>query len=130
MRGFLVLSLIVACAPAAVADCVGPVCVVEQGYGPTDCAASGDFGYHETWVGLVGTPTEAQVGGNSFCYNGEETGQFHADTLYASGAGVYVAWSSTSSGCFVYAFTATSTLFEPCPAGVEPPNPGWGRVLP
>lgn len=111
-----------------------------------DCSSQG-YAYDEVMV--VTLAGYAVVRGDSLCYSENGGSTTYEDDLVTVGAGTEVASASVQwyrfrahdefngdwEGCrtFLRVYSIVGPLVienMDCPAGQDPPNPGWGRLLP
>lgn len=131
MRALLALLLLTAVAPTAAAACdpTGAVCVVDESFSDGDCA-SGGFEGGVTSVSANAGVTQASVTGSGYC-----SGNSGENSVVVSAAGQSATWGEfyyddPEHGSFSQCFIMSGKTFETCPPGANPPNPGWGTLLP
>lgn len=139
----LVLTLItlISFAPAAVGDDVcaplglpATVCVVDHATADGDCASGGfQAGTTKVDVEAPGTAS-AEAGGAWFCSGTYEQNSVFVEA-YTGFEGASASWTEFSyedpeNGAFRQCFVSAGAVFQTCPDGVSPPNPGWGALLP
>lgn len=123
----ILAALVPAFAPAASATTIG-----DRVTGDPTCANAPSSGTRFTGVYDNTNGMLLEIGGESWCSR---------NTTLSQGTGIFVIfyssrtgptdawWEGTTGGCSMGFQTPRGVITEPCPAGMAPPDPGWGKTV-